>query len=790
MSTLDQFISGVRHALWGPELRPLELFARKPENIFESGVTLKKVLPDEFQEVHGGYSPDYKKIEIHFYPDLGTTRTITAFVSKEDEDQVMPEGGKKVYFRLAPGSAPRAKLKSNEAETDSNGFASVEVEHPAETPPGLQTIFIQASLNEEFQGYAQVNLVVCRNQDVSEDLSQVLSGDTLLVCQNENHEKSAGVKRVQELLNQVVARKRSAREFKWLAHDGVYADRGKSVVKELLTKFSGDFDYEKGQFDVKVNERVKEYVKSEYGDYEDGMLVDRSLLIGEKLWSDSDPVKEIDGLLDIYNGVVRRFFDEMIRVSETYTGCDTFWLHRPIHKRYKAGKAFEVYPRENVSLRVGPTGESDIVKNESTGGNETVKKGEKYKVIDTQSSEVTRWHKVRAFPSLKSYTWIHEDNVEEEAGYKKLKFTRTAVLQNGTTSGRKAKIDYNGNEIKVGAGTEVKGTAKKKRDDGFWYALRLDSRIGWISADDSKLINGKKWASATKSTKVYIEPSEESDTLKDYAGNEISLSEGEKASYLKKTTPPGEPWYELERDDGVEGWVHSKKCRAITNDRPYAINAGTFGMPGEAYSFGCKDRPNEYNQLLKTNSLKPDDIKCWLQYEDRHKPGKSNKDDDTINWTGVDCSGFVQNCITDSLLWNNRRIVPESRLKKIVRKPVGEEGGWAYSATCVPARGFVFQYARKIPYEANDPEKDWLDITDLITSPGHIVWVREESPETVRNNRDFEVVNAYGSYIRRNAKPRLPRDKFLRKVVRMPFKYWGIYCGGDKIKLGRVYFWS
>jgi hypothetical protein len=329
----------------------------------------------------------------------------------------------------------------------------------------------------------------------------------------------------------------------------------------------------------------------------------------------------------------------MLRLSETYTGCDTFWLHRPSHKRYKAGKAFEAQLKESLDLLVDSKADAEVVKNEKTEATEKVSKGETHKVTQTKKIETTVWYKLR-------------------------------------------------------------------------------------------------------------------------------------------------------RKDGVEGWVPASKCKAMTNDRPIAVNAGTFGMPGVAYSFGCKDRPGEYNQLLDGNALKPDKIKTWQQYEKRHKPGKTSGDSDTINWTGVDCSGFTQNCVTDSLLSDNTRIVPQSRLKRIIRKPIGSEGNWAYSATCVPARKFVGDYARQIPYHADDPDKQWLDITDLITSEGHIVWVTEESPDAAENQRDFEVANAYGGYTRKNQKPKLPTDKFIRKVIRMPFKWWGIYCGGNGIKLGRIYFWS
>ncbi len=799
MGVVDQLVSGVRHALWGPELRPLELFPRKPENIFESGTTLKKLLPDEFEEVHNGYSPDLKKIEIHFYPDLGTTRTITAFVSKLDDKQIVPEAGRKVYFRLAPGSPPGAKLKSNEAESDEKGFASVEVEHPAETPAGLRLIYIQASLNDEFQGYAQQNLLVCRNLDVSEDLSRLISGNTLLVKQADNVEASDGFRRIQQLLNQVVARKKSAENFEWLKTDGKFGSICEKVVKEFIEKFAGAFNYEQGKFNVKVDERVKEYIKSEYGDYKEGSVVDRSLLIGSKLWSEGDPVGEIDGLLDIYNGVVRRFFSEMMRMGDEYANCSTFWLHRPEDERYRRGKILKVRIDSSCELRQEGTDQSDVVKNEKSGATQKVTAGETWKFLEDNAQAIAQWHKVSAFPLLQKKAWVEGDNVEEQAN-NKLKFTGTTTVQNATVTSRKPRKDYCGNDVEIAAGKIVKMTFKKTVSGTVWYQIVVPGKSGWVKADDSKLINSNRNVSATKATKVYSEPSETSGPVKDYAGNEIELAVGDKLPYLKNTTPPEKIWFKIVRDDGVEGWVPEEKSTPISNDRAIAVNAGTFGVPGVAYAFGSKFLPSDFTQKLKDHKLGPDEIQCWHQYEKRFKPGKYMKESDTVNWIGVDCSGFTQNCITYSLLPDNTRIVPQSRMERISAVSVAKEDDWPWSGT-IAARWFTGDYeyngqsfhdrwAREIPYERDDMEKQWADITDLITTNGHIGWIAEENPYLAEGQREFMLYNAFGGYSRHNQSPKIPTDKFIRKVIKMPFKWWGITCGDSGTKISRVFFWS
>ncbi|MBK7092151.1 MAG: hypothetical protein IPH59_10635 [bacterium] len=325
---MTDVVSGLKALFWGPPLKPIELFPRKKANIFESDQKVKALLPADFPSVEKGFSDNLKKLESRFFVDLGTKRTVTAYVCAEKDGKWVPHADKEVFLRLGPGSAPKAKLNLTKGTSDSDGCIEMEIEHPAETPEGTGLIFLQASFDEQFLTFNQLNLSIRRNNDTLADLKEVVEGKSLLVHQKSNAVESVAIKRLQTILNQVVARKKAVTDFEFLETHGKYDDKCKKAVKSFIEKFAGGFDYPKGQFNVKVNDLVKEYIKKEYGGYEDGQIVDRSLLVGPKEWAAGDAVNTIDGLLDIYVAVVERFFAEMLKYAEEYTGCNTFLVQR------------------------------------------------------------------------------------------------------------------------------------------------------------------------------------------------------------------------------------------------------------------------------------------------------------------------------------------------------------------------------------------------------------------------------------------------------------------------------
>ncbi|MBW2647439.1 MAG: hypothetical protein JRE23_14945, partial [Deltaproteobacteria bacterium] len=82
-------------------------------------------------------------------------------------------------------------------------------------------------------------------------------------------------------------------------------------------------------------------------------------------------------------------------------------------------------------------------------------------------------------------------------------------------------------------------------------------------------------------------------------------------------------------------------------------NFGNYGVNGVAYTIGAKDRPDDFATGLLNNTPGPADILCWEQYvplQPDKLPGRLGEMKDALEQpgTGVDCSGFITNCITEA----------------------------------------------------------------------------------------------------------------------------------------------
>lgn len=673
--------SGLRHEIhFLPQ--PIQLFPRCPKHLVHGGrVRIKPLLPDYYPDLEPGRP--IKCLEYNFYPDVNTVRTLSALAApaeKEKHGKPFKEGIT-VYWRLDTAvSSKYAKLGVTESKTDKDGIASVTVEHPAQTftdSPNL--IQIQASLDKGFSDrtrMAGLCLKICRNDDIDSSFSQVLAGRSLLVFQPENQQSSEGVKELQRLLNHVVARHKAADKFQWLPIDGKYDDACLINVAEFLRCFAGEYNYEKGHFNIVSNKKLREYLQTEYGisNLEDGHFVDRDVLVGKNTWQQKPKVEEINGLLDIYRGVVECYFRQMVVRCNEYCSCDVYWLHSPRHQPYTEGE--------------GP--------------------------------------------------------------FLRIQATKHVYAEDGNTKSR-----IPNHEIPSGS------------------VVRL------------------------------LPPQ------------------------------PGDTWLHI---DG--GWIRPGRVRQIRKDANHSENTGIFGSRGVAYSYARKDLPFEFQRFMQRNNPRPQSrdvnlidtsILCWEEYENGNKPGREDGDPGENNWTGVDCSGFVQNCLTHAMFeiydldragritpryadfenahaTNDDRIIPQSFMVRITKNA----GGWYGPNDCIPADGFVDNYARQMPYNSLDEERQWLDQGDLIATGNHIAFVAERQPDSIRHHREFFIYNAYGEYYCHNetagsdiqtaafiinpdpSRPNtvIPTGQFIRKVMKMKFKWWGIQCDGNGVMLGRVYFWK
>ncbi len=233
---MTEVLSGLKALFWGPPLRPIELFPRKKANLFDADRKVKALLPADFPSVEKGFSENLKKLESRFFVDLGTKRTVTAYVCAEKDGKWVPHAGKEVFFRLAPGSAKKAKLNITKGTSDSDGCIEIEIEHPAESPAAPGHVLVMASFDEQFLTFNQLNLSIRRNDDTLVDLKEIVEGKSLLVHQKSNPLETIAVKRLQTLLNQVVARKKAVADFSFLETHGKYDDECKKAVKDIHRK--------------------------------------------------------------------------------------------------------------------------------------------------------------------------------------------------------------------------------------------------------------------------------------------------------------------------------------------------------------------------------------------------------------------------------------------------------------------------------------------------------------------------------------------------------------------------
>jgi hypothetical protein len=304
-------------------------------------------------------------------------------------------------------------------------------------------------------------------------------------------------------------------------------------------------------------------------------------------------------------------------------------------------------------------------------------------------------------------------------------------------------------------------------------------------------------------------------------------------------------WVEFSVMLTVEGWVkkeelrdwenafavHRKvdsdkahgKCGALTKDQSGNM---TYGV---AYGFGCKDTPERFKARLEGAYPPPKDkvkvkhhripagtapngdILHWAEYSRFQRVGLHQVLQDNperpAEWAGVDCSGFVQNCVTSAKYPGSEvRIVPESLLPEVkVIEGQDNRGKRIYAFTgAVGASSSTGTYARTMDLKKTDGDLGaWLRGGDIVASKEHIVLVagadadhmQIEAPpltstdvdplktpgtmEHLENSR-FWVLNAYGMY--RGA------SDCTRKTIKMPQSWWlkGLHKGQTHC---RIWIW-
>ncbi len=660
----------------------LVLLPRKYTNIFNSEKKVKDIITSYPSSIPK--SP-IKKLEGNFYPDLNCSRTVTAILTDiawcphyDECPEMKKDKNVIIRFSISCESPDDFSLSPQEMSME-NGWAETTIKvlklYDKKEYITTQHILIKAYVNSDPNCCNELELTIHRNEDVEDDLVAVLKKETILVQQNNNHVESAGVIKLQELLNQVVSRHKDSEKFSFLPVDGKYDSHEAQNVAEFINHFAGGPCYPEGKFDVKVDNSLVEYVKAEYDKKDDniksGILVDSCLLMGPQKYDPNyfeiTPTKQYDkadGLYDIYLSIVKTFFTEMEERAKDYTErFKTFWLHRPSDKPYKESDDIVLITNKNLIVKDRPNGK-EIEKG-------LVTKGTRVKISRPQSY-IKKWHEL---------------------------FTRVFYPD--------------------------------------WY--------------------------------------------------EIST---------------------LKPEPIITGWCNILDIMTVGNDISNDNNWGNFGIPGVAYSWGGKDTPETFKESLKNsgkfaNAQKnnPKVVVSWYQYE--RKPGQGSNQRTGWRGHGCDCSGFVFNCIISAIFPNTRQRI-STLLGTNNTNDIGSVG----------SERFISEFAREIRYSEMKNEQ-LIDKTDLIVSyhregvspfkAKHIVWVADKQSD--KSDKNFCVYNAYGKDFyfnydgfgeNREGGGTYPKDRYARKVQKMPFKYWGIqfhigdsYKGGTrKTKIGRIYFWS
>jgi hypothetical protein len=765
-----RFASGRKCQFDVPALQLLQLIPRHPSRVHVGNETVKleSLLPESYAGANVRAFPCLRALELNFYPDLSTCRMITACAFKKRGKSREIDRENALYWRLKPASCSRhATLKGTSAggenqvittTPDDIGLHSIEIEHPAMTPRDTErAILIQASRSEQFADAdtAEMKLTVCRNDDVIEDLKNVVEGRTILVYQRTNPQPSAGVKRLQYLLNQVVARHKAADKFEWVVPDGLYSETGKTAVKEFLEHFKGDYDYEKGRFGVAFDDNLKSYLQTEYGESacEAGIVVDRSVLVGKGEWKPGMFVEHINGLLHIYDGVIQRFFEQIdTRAREYMEECKVDWLHDPRDYLYTQGEPC-VRVLKDKKLRKQPDDKASPVGVEVPAMSVLYYGGDRelanivpfvknaYRIVRVKCDGV--WFRLEVEQregqgyvfTDKNASTIRSSGLFAEAPRRLVRPFMCMVYEKPDINSEIIK-DGNGSEVAVWHSPVTHGPEPIEDEYRLWYLIKftqLTRYVGWVldatiqevAEPLDELVLSQSDPKNKGTLTVYSKPDLSSRKMKGLSAGNIEVTVGTRIAYWPAHVPSRKhiddarvfsktvfqnPWY-LVDIGGQKGWISGSSTREIRNDRIHEHNMGSFGRFGVPYSFGGKDLPHEFSDRLMRFKPIPQNILCWDEYNDGYRPGLHGWEynrNAAAACVGCDCSGFVQHCATHAMhsaydldergaarpKYMDFREAHSANTDRIVPESMMERITRERDK-CISATGFIGKYARE-----------------------------------------------------------------------------------------------
>jgi len=296
--------------------------------------------------------------------------------------------GCRLQFKRPDGTFADDLTGAARPTTNGQGIAEITIAHPTViVPQAERSVEITASADVPELGRdghststTTVNMTAtliirlarndeaARVEDVYDDPAQPDSADRIWAFQPTAPEpRSDGIRRLQEALNEVVSRHRAvplpapAAGSTLIELNGVFNDETRKFVSWYLEHFvgvhaGGDYPYELRN--IGPDPDLLTYVQEDYVPFDPrttanrGRIVDRRFLVGES--RDNTPA-QIDGLWELYEGVVLPLQQQARAYGQTYLDCDRFWLHRPIHTPYVPGpdQVF-VCGAAGLQLRVAP----------------------------------------------------------------------------------------------------------------------------------------------------------------------------------------------------------------------------------------------------------------------------------------------------------------------------------------------------------------------------------------------------------------------------------------------------
>jgi hypothetical protein len=192
------------------------------------------------------------------------------------------------------------------------------------------------------------------------------------VCQEEKHE--AYLRKLQLYSNQVLARHKGIQQvqngrFGFVKEDGIYTPQlGKNYGMSIRTfqgtrkpdqppqgEFCVNLDYDFSTFGQMRS--LVDYIVSNYGMNEQTVreiVIDRNFIYGQKRQqttvSTSQEIKNIQGIKNIHDKIVRPFRERFILHAQQYVDFPHRWMPKPNLRHYRRGKLTVI--NNNISLQV------------------------------------------------------------------------------------------------------------------------------------------------------------------------------------------------------------------------------------------------------------------------------------------------------------------------------------------------------------------------------------------------------------------------------------------------------